>query len=328
MAKRTERPGGNTPPTKKTKDIFQSLPGSKCLHCDQDCTLESKALQCDLCQNWVHSECEGMSSESYKKLNDICADVVNVSYYCELNNCSSRIKQLVANWKITQSVSQTDTETNTAVKSLLSKYDSLTKSVNELSTKIANLAANNENLQMEINSVSESSTASNQTNVVSNISTPSATATLTILDELADRERRSKNLIVYNLAESSESHSDDSLLRNLFSSVFKVDVVLTRTARLGRRNDSKPSPLLACFADVSVRNMILSYSGKLRKFDQYKNVYIAPDRTKLERQKHQKLVEDLKQRRSNGERNLVIRNGSIVVLTRRPPQTPVSPRHS
>ena len=139
MAKRTERPGGDTPPTKKTKDIFQSLPGSKCLHCDQDCTLQSKALQCDLCQNWVHSECEGMSSESYKKLNDICADVVNVSYYCELNNCSSRIKQLVANWKITHSVLQNK-----------SKYDLLIQSVH----KIAKLAANNENLQMEINSVS------------------------------------------------------------------------------------------------------------------------------------------------------------------------------
>ena len=66
MAKHPKRPGGDTPSTKKTKDVFQSLPGSRCLHCDQDCTLESKALQCGLCQNWVHSECEGISSESYK----------------------------------------------------------------------------------------------------------------------------------------------------------------------------------------------------------------------------------------------------------------------
>lgn len=76
-----------------------------------------------------------------------------------------------------------------------------------------------------------------------------------------------------------------------------------------------------------MRDMILSYSGKLQKFDQYKNVYIEPDRTKLERQKHQKLVEELK-RRSNGERNLVIRNGSIIVLTRRPPQPTASSQHS
>ena len=109
--------------------------------------------------------------------------------------------------------------------------------------------------------------------------------------------------------------------------MFKLDITLTKTVRLGRKNDSKPRPLLACFGDASIRNTILPLSGKLRKFDQYKNTYIAPDRTKLERQKHQKLVEELKCRRSGGEQNLVIRNGSIITLTRRPLQPP-APRDS
>ena len=193
----------------------------------------------------------------------------------------------------------------------------------------------NENLEKEIKSAvslmatgsvpatqsaSESSTTPNETDTASSISMSSTSETLTILDELADRERRCKNLIVYNLEEDSEANSDESMLQELFSSVFNLDVVLTKTVCLGRRNDSKPRPLLACFADAPMRNMILSYSGKLRKFDKYKKVYIAPDRTKFERQKHQKLVEELKRRRSNGEQNLVIRNGSIIVLTRRPPQ--------
>ena len=60
----------------------------------------------------------------------------------------------------------------------------------------------------------------------------SAGTTLTILDELADRERRHKNLIVYNLAESSESLSDQSKLQELCSSVFKVDMTLTKTVCL------------------------------------------------------------------------------------------------
>ena len=42
------------------------------------------------------------------------------------------------------------------------------------------------------------------------------------------------------------------------------------------------------------------------------SIYIAPDRTKLERAKHRKLVEELKDRRSKGETSLVIRNGTIV----------------
>jgi len=83
-------------------------------------------------------------------------------------------------------------------------------------------------------------------------------------------------------------------------------LMITKTEHLGWRNNSKLSPILACFIDVSMKNMILSYSGK------YKNVYIASDRTKIER--HQKLVEELKWR-SNGEHNLVICNGSIIVST-------------
>ena len=97
-------------------------------------------------------------------------------------------------------------------------------------------------------------------------------------------------------------------------------MTLTKTVCLGRKNGSKPR-LLPCFDDVSIRNRILSLSGKLRKFDPYKNTYIASDRTKLERQKHLKLVEELKHRRSDGEQNLIIRKGSIIALTRHPSAT-------
>ena len=311
------------------EDRLQSLPGGRCLHCDQDCTLESDALQCDLCQNWVHSKCEGISSELYKQLNDVCSGIINVSYYCELNCCNNRIKQLVADWKLSQSASPVDVEeVNKSVQSLSSRYDSLTQSVKELSTKIESLLTRNENLQMEVNSISEPTATPNQPDTVPFVSMSSTGTTLTILDELADRERRRKNLIVYNLAESSESQSDQPKLQELCSSVFKKDITLTKTVRLGRKNGSKPRPLLACFDDVSIRNRILSVSGKLRKFDQYKNTYIAPDRTKLERQKHVKLVEELKRRRSDGEQNLIIRNGSIIVVTRHPSAAADSSQHS
>ena len=46
--------------------------------------------------------------------------------------------------------------------------------------------------------------------------------------------------------------------------------------------------------------------------ESYKNVYVAPDRTKLEREKHKNLVSELKARRTQGESDLVIINGSII----------------
>jgi len=42
-------------------------------------------------------------------------------------------------------------------------------------------------------------------------------------------------------------------------------------------------------------------------------VFIAPDRTKLEQKKHKRLIAELKERRSEGEENLIIRNGEIAV---------------
>ena len=51
---------------------------------------------------------------------------------------------------------------------------------------------------------------------------------------------------------------------------------------------------------------------RLRFHDTYKKVFIAPDMTSFERAKHKKLVEELKQRRQQGETNLIIKNGLIV----------------
>ena len=45
---------------------------------------------------------------------------------------------------------------------------------------------------------------------------------------------------------------------------------------------------------------------------EYNYIYVAPDRTKLETEKHINLVSELKARRTQGEFDLVIRNGSIV----------------
>ena len=49
----------STSPEKRDEQV-RNLPGDKCPHCNQVCTIESKAIQCDLCSNWVHAQCEGI----------------------------------------------------------------------------------------------------------------------------------------------------------------------------------------------------------------------------------------------------------------------------
>ena len=79
--------------------------------------------------------------------------------------------------------------------SLSDKYESLVQSVNELTSKIDRLVSRNRTLQMEIDSATEPLSTSNT--LASSGPSTSISPTLTILDELAAREHRSKNLILY-----------------------------------------------------------------------------------------------------------------------------------
>ena len=55
----------------------------------------------------------------------------------------------------------------------------------------------------------------------------------------------------------------------------------------------------------------VSRSYLLHNNEQYKTLFIAPDRTKFEQEKHKRLIAEL--RRSECKENLIIRNGQITV---------------
>ena len=106
--------------------------------------------------------------------------------------------------------------------------------------------------------------------------------------------------------------------------MYKLNVTTTKVFRLGKKREnseqSQHRPLLVSLEKESDKNMLLARSGQLRHHDKYKEIYFAPDKTKFERSKHRKLVDELKQKRARGETDLIIRNGSIV--TKRPHSQP------
>ena len=81
---------------------------------------------------------------------------------------------------------------------------------------------------------------------------------------------------------------------------------------MGKSAEEKVRLLLIVIEDLSHKEFIVSHSYYLRRYSQYKNVYISTDMTKFQREKHRKLVQELKQRREGGEKNLIILNGKIV----------------
>jgi len=302
----------DTPPDSRI--IQQSKIVNVCGHCNKKCTIRSEAIQCDLCQSWVHAACEGVSKEEYEMLSQVTDSVENVVYFCKLNSCLTVNKRLLNDHLNALSSDSGDVP---SLRTIQAEQLNLHKIISELSLKIDNLCKSNDNLKQQISNsgtiMSTSGTVSNASRHQHSVSQPPASSAQDIADELADRERRKNNLIVYNFPDSLD---DKKSFIDLCSLVFKLEVSVTSHRRLGRQMENKHKPLNLSLEDIDGKEFIASRSYLLRKHEAYKNVYISADTTKHQRAKHKQLVEELKRRKAANEPNLTIRNG--VIVTKQP----------
>ena len=224
---------------------LQKLTGENCGHCDKKCTARGKlseALKCDLCYTWVHTQYEGLTKDHYKTITQISNEVSGISYLCKVNHCCSRFKQLLFSFVNCTTVYSTAAETempdslkNNEILSTIcdNVKRSLQTSITDMSSKIDRLLSCNNDLQIEITSASEQIDLPVQNNA--NPTVASATSNVNILDELADRERRRKNLIVYNFHENSNYQADKAKFLELSKEVFNRDLQIIKAVRLGKK---------------------------------------------------------------------------------------------
>ena len=74
----------------------------------------------------------------------------------------------------------------------------------------------------------------------------------------------------------------------------------------------RPRPLILTLNNLDTKTEILEGAYKLSHTPEWRNIYVAPDRTPKEREEHKMLRDELKRRRQEGEENIVIRKGKIV----------------
>ena len=116
----------------------------------------------------------------------------------------------------------------------------------------------------------------------------------------------------HNLPEKFDREIDKKLFAELCKTVSFDEFAVSKMLRLGREMKNKNRPLLVVLKHKIDKSFLLSNSAKLRQHDSCKTVYFTSDRTKFERLKYKKLVEELKQREAKGKTNLIIRNNAIV----------------
>lgn len=112
-----------------------------------------------------------------------------------------------------------------------------------------------------------------------------------IWDELRDRERRKRNVIIYNLVETQGCTPKDDVTDLLAKmSLETYDGMLVFSRRLGKVNqdEPKPRPIVARFLHDQLKEEVLQRAHTLPDCG-FKDVYIHPDLTEVQRKEHKAL---------------------------------------
>ena len=118
--------------------------------------------------------------------------------------------------------------------------------------------------------------------------------------ELEEREKRRKNVIMYNIPESDAEEPETRVQEDKYKAIEIADILNTeidpsKTVRLGVRSEenNRPRPLRLSIQDTKTRDTLLSNAKDLRKSNNEtaKNVFIKMDQTRMQRAEEKKLLE-------------------------------------
>jgi len=106
-----------------------------------------------------------------------------------------------------------------------------------------------------------------------------SSAAIKAIEEIADRECRKNNIIVYNLLEGENKEASALVLLNY---ILEQQVNITKVFHLGRKMGKNRSLLIG----EETKLQTLAAAPCLRSSTQFPNVYVLPDCTRAEQQQH------------------------------------------
>jgi len=104
----------------------------------------------------LHKPCEGISREHFKAIKSL-SSLSNFVYYCQVNDCASRIKNITIEWVQSRVSPQIESVVSDISKGHLStEFTTIQTAMTDLSAKIDNLQAQEQKLSTQIASTSNS----------------------------------------------------------------------------------------------------------------------------------------------------------------------------
>ena len=268
-------------------DASSSVSCDECADCGKPVLPTHKSLQCDGCGFWHHASCENVRKELYALL-------------CDLDTGDSLLwlctKCMVMHRKFFAQVQQSQEaveKLEEAHKRLEEKVDNIMATVGKTSMDAAKVQECVEGA-LKIQSEEEKAEAN-------------------------DQKKRMTNVIVHGLSEPTASTAEDKDLREVLLHKMSCDIVsVKQVTRLGAPPEegqaAKPRPLRITFETEEARNTVLRNAKNLKgKEGGWDRVFVHQDLTPKQREARKVLIQELMVRKNNGERDLIIVNGRIVM---------------
>lgn len=141
---------------------------------------------------------------------------------------------------------------------------------------------------------------------------------MSFLDEMEDRLRRRKCLVISGVPEQTEgtvhsrSEADKQKVQVMLQDLCGIsEPRISRIHRIGSQQQDKARLIRLVLENENDAKNILQKAKQLRDSPQYDRIFINPDLTPFQREIYKKLREELKRRRNSAE-DVVIRGGKIV----------------
>ena len=266
-------------PAKKNLVMWQ------CPYCNDGVDDQDECVDCYVCKNWCHKTCTKMPDATF--------------------DCLSDTRQPNLQW-ICKPCMEGATELRTKQEARMEKLLELIPLFQTMSDRLQNLEKSmGEQLEEKIEEVVERKLEEK-------------------MEEMMEVEKRKKNLVIVNMAESTkteieECRKDDlAAAKKILSAIADVkEGDISEPIRLGKKGlGSRPRMLKITMKEEGKKKEILKNAPKLNqgKSQGETKIYVNEDLTRLQREKHKALRDELKRRKQDGEANIAIRNWRIVEL--------------
>ena len=242
-----------------------------CLKCDMHVKKNEHAVQCSLCELWVHKTCADISDVLFQELCKQARTGGGINWTC--NSCGA------ASFKLSKMCLEID------------------KKVNKLEEKVNLGDEDRENIKTNLKAVS-----SDVEKLKGDMKSSCSDTRKAMRAELKDQEMRKKNIVIHQLPEAPDNiksgyERKDKDMLNLEQVLQDIgsNVTINEVKFISRLGDKKNSgrPLLVGFLSEQHRNTVLSKARNLQKSQKYSSVGIVPDLTKEQRKDEDDMIKEV-----------------------------------